>query len=103
MNILVVNAGSSSIKYQLIDMTTEKPLSSGLVERIGLEEGILTHKTFINGEEKKTREVFPIPDHTVGLERVAELLVDKEMGVISDPSEIQAVGHRLVHGGETFT
>lgn len=103
MNILVVNAGSSSIKYQLIDMTTEKPLSSGLVERIGLEEGILTHKTFLNGEEKKTREVFPIPDHTVGLKRVAELLVDKEVGVISDPSEIQAVGHRLVHGGETFT
>ncbi|WP_167605930.1 acetate/propionate family kinase [Maribellus sediminis] len=103
MNILVVNAGSSSIKYQLIDMTTEKPLSSGIVERIGLEEGTITHKTFLNGEEKKTKEVFPIPDHTVGLKRVAELLVDAEWGVISDPSEIQAVGHRLVHGGEAFT
>ena len=103
MNILVVNAGSSSIKYQLIDMTTEEPLSSGLVERIGLEEGIITHKTFVNGEEKKTKEVFPIADHTVGLKRVAELLVDKKVGVISDPSEIQAVGHRLVHGGEAFT
>ncbi|WP_167615079.1 acetate/propionate family kinase [Maribellus sediminis] len=103
MNILVVNAGSSSIKYQLIDMTTEKPLSSGIVERIGLEEGTITHKTFLNGEEKKTKEVFPIPDHTVGLKRVAELLVDEEWGVISDPSEIQAVGHRLVHGGEAFT
>ena len=103
MNILVVNAGSSSIKYQLIDMTTEEPLSSGLVERIGLEEGIITHKTFVNGEEKKTKEVFPIADHTVGLKRVAELLVDEKVGVISDPSEIQAVGHRLVHGGEAFT
>lgn len=103
MNILVVNAGSSSIKYQLIDMTTEEPLSSGLVERIGLEEGIITHKTFVNGEEQKTKEVFPIPDHTVGLKRVAELLVDEKLGVISDPSEIKAVGHRLVHGGETFT
>ena len=103
MNILVVNAGSSSIKYQLIDMNTEKPLSSGIVERIGLEEGTITHKTFLNGEEKKTKEVFPIPDHTVGLKRVAELLVDEEWGVISDPSEIQAVGHRLVHGGEAFT
>lgn len=103
MNILVVNAGSSSIKYQLIDMTTEKVLSAGLVERIGLEEGTITHKTFLNGEEKKTKETFAIPDHTVGLKRVAELLVDGELGVISDPSEIQAVGHRLVHGGEAFT
>ena len=103
MNILVVNAGSSSIKYQLIDMTTEKVLSAGLVERIGLEEGTITHKTFLNGEEKKTKETFAIPDHIVGLKRVAELLVDGELGVISDPSEIQAVGHRLVHGGEAFT
>ena len=103
MNILVVNAGSSSIKYQLIDMTTELPLSSGLVERIGLKKGVITHKTFINGEERKIKETFPIPNHVVGLERVAELLTDKEMGVISDPSEIKAVGHRLVHGGETFT
>ncbi len=103
MNILVVNAGSSSIKYQLIDILTEQPLSSGLVERIGLENGIITHKTFIDGAEKKHKETFSIPDHTVGLQRVAELLTDKEMGVISDPSEIKAVGHRLVHGGETFT
>lgn len=103
MNILVINAGSSSIKYQLIDMNTKKPLSSGLVERIGLEVGRIKHKTFTNGQEEKTVEEFPIPDHGVGLERVAELLTDKKVGVISDPSEIQAVGHRLVHGGETFT
>lgn len=103
MNILVVNAGSSSIKYQLIDMETEQPLSSGIVERIGLGEGNIKHKYVVNGEEKKVSETFPIPDHTVGLKRVAELLTDKDMGVIDDPSEIQAVGHRLVHGGESFT
>ena len=103
MNILVVNAGSSSIKYQLIDMTTQLPLSAGIVERIGLEEGSITHKTFVGGEKKKTKEIFPIPNHTVGLQRVAQLLTDKELGVIKDPSEIKAVGHRLVHGGEAFT
>nr|WP_321355053.1 acetate kinase [uncultured Draconibacterium sp.] len=103
MNILVINAGSSSIKYQLIDMNTELPLSSGIVERIGLEIGLIKHKTFTNGLEEKTVEEFPIPDHGVGLKRVAELLTDEKVGVISDPSEIQAVGHRLVHGAETFT
>jgi acetate kinase len=103
INILVVNAGSSSIKYQLIDMATELPLSSGIVERIGLAEGIIVHKTFINGIEKKITESFSIPNHTVGLKRVAVLLTDKEIGVISNPSEIKAVGHRLVHGGEAFT
>ncbi|QIA07320.1 acetate/propionate family kinase [Draconibacterium halophilum] len=103
MNILVINAGSSSIKYQLIDMKTELPLSSGIVERIGLEKGLIKHKTFINGSEEKTVEEFPIPDHGVGLKRVAELLMDKKVGVINDPSEIKAVGHRLVHGAETFT
>ena len=103
MNILVVNAGSSSIKYQLIDMKTEEPLSSGIVERIGLGEGNIKHKYVVNGEEKKVTETFPIPNHTVGLKRVAELLIDAEFGVIADPSEIQAVGHRLVHGGEAFT
>ncbi|WP_340115014.1 acetate/propionate family kinase [Maribellus mangrovi] len=103
MNILVINAGSSSIKYQLIDMNTEKPLASGIVERIGLEEGLVKYKTFVNGDKKELKESFPIPDHAVGLKRVAELLTDEKVGVVSDPSEIQAVGHRLVHGGETFT
>lgn len=103
MNILVINAGSSSIKYQLIDMNTDMPLSSGIVERIGLETGVIKHKTFTNGSEEKTVEEFPIPDHGVGLKRVAQLLMDDKVGVINDPSEIKAVGHRLVHGGETFT
>jgi acetate kinase len=103
MNILVINAGSSSIKYQLIDMHTENPLASGIVERIGLEEGVVKYKTFVNGSKKELKETFEIPDHTVGLKRVAELLTDEKVGVVSDPSEIEAVGHRLVHGGETFT
>ena len=103
MNILVINAGSSSIKYQLIDMSTELPLASGIVERIGLEEGVVKYNTFVDGEEKKMKETFPIPNHKVGLERVAELLVDAKVGVVADPSEIKAVGHRLVHGGEAFT
>jgi len=103
MNILVVNAGSSSIKYQLIDMVTELPLSTGIVERIGLEEGNIKHKYVVDGVEKNITEAFPIPDHAIGLKRVAELLVDKKVGVIADPSEIKAVGHRLVHGGEAFT
>ena len=103
MNILVVNAGSSSIKYQLIDMNTQLPLSAGIVERIGLEEGTINHTVFVGGKKKKTKEKFPIPNHSVGLKRVAQLLTDKEFGVINDPSEIKAVGHRLVHGGEAFT
>jgi acetate kinase len=101
MNILVINAGSSSIKYQLIDMSNEETLTSGIVERIGLTDGVITHKTFVGGE-KKHKEVLDIPNHTVGLNRVAELLTDKDLGVISDPSEIKVVGHRVVHGGEAF-
>ena len=86
MNILVLNAGSSSIKYQLIDMNTEKPLASGIVERIGLETGAIKHKTFVNGEERKIKEEFSIPTNTIGLKRVAELPTNKEIGVISNPS-----------------
>lgn len=103
MKILVVNAGSSSIKYQLFDMDSKLSVASGIVERIGLEEGNIKHKTLKNGKEHRTVQNFHIPNHTVGLNRVAELLTDKEMGVISNPNEITAVGHRLVHGGETFT
>lgn len=101
MNILVINAGSSSIKYQLIDMSTQKTLSGGIVERIGLENGTITHKVF-TGEEKKHKETFDIPNHSIGLERVAELLTDKKLGVISDPAEVKIVGHRVVHGGESL-
>lgn len=103
MKILVINSGSSSIKYQLFDMSNEHVLTSGIVERIGQGEGIITHKTFVNGEEQKTRRELPIPNHKVGLAEVVSLLTDKEVGVISNPNEVEIVGHRVVHGGEFFS
>ncbi len=102
MNIFVVNSGSSSIKYQLFKMPVEKPVCSGLVERIGLEGSAITHKVFIGDEEKVVRETLPLPDHETGLKEVARLLTDKETGVIKDPDEIDVAGHRVVHGGESF-
>jgi acetate kinase len=102
MNIFVINSGSSSIKYQLFKMPHEKPVCSGLVERIGLGDSVITHKTFLNGEEKVKKEIVQLANHEEGLNEVARLLTDKEMGVIHDPEEIDAVGHRVVHGGESF-
>ncbi len=99
MKILVLNCGSSSIKYQLIDMSNNaKVMAKGLLERIGLEMGEFTHK--YNGE--KHYEQLPIPDHTAGIKIVLNALTDAKMGVISDLKEISAVGHRVAHGGETF-
>jgi len=103
MNIFVINSGSSSIKYQLFKMPSTKPICSGLVERIGLEEGIITHKTFIGGEEKTFKYNLEIHDHEAGLKEVNALLIDKKNGVIENADEIKAVGHRIVHGGEAFT
>ena len=102
MNIFVVNSGSSSIKYQLFKMPVEKPVCSGLAERIGLENSVITHKIFINDEEKVIRRTIDLADHEEGLKEVAKLLTDAEIGVIKKPDEIEAVGHRVVHGGETF-
>ena len=102
MNIFVVNSGSSSIKYQLFKMPDESPVCSGLVERIGLENSIITHKVFIGGEEKVVKEVVHLADHEAGLQEVAKLLTDPATGVIKNPQEIEVVGHRVVHGGETF-
>lgn len=99
MKILVINSGSSSIKFQLIEMPTEKVLASGLIERIGLEEGIVNYKTENNTE----KIVEPIPDHAHGLRVVAGLLQNEKIGVISNTDEIGAVGHRVVHGGQAFT
>jgi len=102
MNIFVVNSGSSSIKYQLFKMPDEKPICTGLVERIGLEDSVITHKLFLNGEEKIICRRLDLPDHESGLKEVAQLLTDPEIGVIHNPEEIEAVGHRVVHGGESF-
>lgn len=99
MKILVINAGSSSLKYQLMESGDACVLAKGLVERIGIDGSILTHRI---GEEKIVRN-FDIPDHRVAIKEVLNLLTDKEKGVISSMKEIDAVGHRVVHGGERFT
>ncbi|MCB9140415.1 MAG: acetate kinase [Caldilineaceae bacterium] len=99
MKILTINAGSSSIKYQLITMPDEKVLCNGLVERIGEAEGRIKHT--VTGRETQI-DGAPIADHKVGLSRVAALLMDGPDRVIDAPGEIAAVGHRVVHGGERF-
>ena len=102
MNIFVINAGSSSIKYQLIDMPSETVVCSGIVERIGQEDAAVIHKTYKEGNEQVKRQVMKIADHAEGLREVAALLTDQRIGVIKEPSEIHVVGHRVVHGGESF-
>lgn len=99
MKILVINSGSSSIKYQLLQLPENKVLCKGLVERIGLPNGELHYTTENNNIDK----IMDIPNHEVGLQAVAELLMDKEVGVITNADEIKAVGHRVVHGGSRFT
>ncbi len=103
MKILVINCGSSSLKYQLFDMSTATALASGLIERIGEPQGSLTHKNHpdTDGETKTVREE-PIVDHEAGLRLAQELLADPQTGVVAADSDIQAVGHRVVHGGEAF-
>jgi len=102
MKVLVINCGSSSFKYQILEMPKGETLCSGLVERIGDAIGSLTHKVVKNGEEKKYPFEQPFPDHTAGMHAVVKLLTDPEMGVVKDLSEITAVGHRTVQGGERF-
>ena len=99
MKILVINCGSSSLKYQLIDMETEELMAKGLVERIGIEGSRIKHETI--GKEKKTIET-PMQDHNRALELVMESLTNEEYGAIKSLDEIDAVGHRVVHGGEDF-
>jgi acetate kinase len=102
MNIFVVNSGSSSIKYQLFTMPDDKPICSGLLERIGLEGSTITHKVFTSGTERVIKKTIDLPNHEAGLKEVARLLTDEESGVIKDPADINVVGHRVVHGGESF-
>ncbi len=97
MKILVINAGSSSIKYQLLDMTTGNDLASGIVERIGEEMGSITYKT-----DSKVVSEQPFPTHREGMVEVINLLTAAEGGVVKDKAEIAAIGHRIVHGGELF-
>ncbi|MGB9940728.1 acetate kinase [Methanosarcina sp.] len=100
MKVLVINAGSSSLKYQLIDMSNESPLAIGLCERIGIDNSIITQKRF---DGKKLEKQTDLPTHKTALEEVVKALTDSEFGVIKDMTEINAVGHRVVHGGEKFT
>lgn len=99
MKILVINCGSSSLKYQLIDMQNEEVLAKGLVERIGIEGARIKHET--TGKEKEVIET-PMQDHKRALELVMESLTNSEYGAITSLDEISAVGHRVVHGGEDF-
>ena len=102
MVILVLNCGSSSLKYQLLDMKNEEVydlLAKGLVERIGMEVGCVKHQA--TGKEKFVKEM-PIADHTVGIQAVLDALLDKEYGVLTTLEDIEAVGHRVVHGAEEF-
>ena len=99
MKVLVVNCGSSSLKYQLIDMETEKVMAKGYLEKIGLPDSFLTHT--VNGEKHKIEK--EIKNHEQGIELVLEQLLHSDYGVISDLKEIDAVGHRVVHGGEKFS
>lgn len=99
MKILVINCGSSSLKYQLIDSGTEEVLAKGLCERIGIDGSAITHQP-AGGEKVKTE--VPMPNHTVAVQLVIEKLTDASAGVIASLEEIDAVGHRIVHGGERF-
>ncbi|GKU24788.1 acetate/propionate family kinase [Clostridium folliculivorans] len=100
MNILVINCGSSSLKYQLIDMSKEEVLAKGLVERIGIEGSILTQK--VEGKDKYVIEQ-KMNDHKDAIKLVLDALVDKDNGVLKSMDEISAVGHRVVHGGEKYS
>ncbi len=99
MKILVLNCGSSSIKYKLFDMSTKSVMAQGGVEKIGLPDAFLQVK-LPNGEKVKIEK--PMPEHTVGIRLILDALTDKKIGCISDLKEIDAVGHRVVHGGEKF-
>ena len=101
MNILVVNAGSSSLKYQLIDTDTNVVSAKGICERIGMEGSCIEHKQLIKG--LKTSYASPTKDHADAMKMVIRYLVDEKFGCISDMNEIQAIGHRVVHGGSFFS
>ncbi len=100
MEVLVINCGSSSLKFQLIDSENERVLAKGLCERIGMDESSITYESLQS--EKCTKEV-EMPTHNEAMNAVISVLTDEETGVIQDMSEVKAVGHRVVHGGEFFS
>ena len=100
MFVFVLNCGSSSFKYQLLDMSDERRVAIGLVERIGMKDSVLAYET-ANGD--KVKEVADIADHEVAIKKVLEKLVDANIGVIKSLQDITAIGHRVVHGAEKFS
>ncbi len=100
MNILVLNCGSSSVKYQLIESDSGKSLAKGSVDRIGMSGATLTNLRHDGDEIKIAGEIV---DHTIAIEYILAVLLSRNHGVISDKSDIHAIGHRVVHGGETFS
>ncbi|WP_248722125.1 acetate/propionate family kinase [Seonamhaeicola sp. ML3] len=99
MQVLVLNSGSSSLKFQLFSMPEERIICSGQVERIGFEDAIFKFKT----DKKTIEKITPVENHKAGLKLVAEQLLDKSEGVIKSPDDIEVVGHRVVHGGKYFS
>ncbi len=99
MKVLVINSGSSSLKYQLVDMTTEKVMCKGLCERIGILGGSVTHKA--HGKEWTVK--ISLPTHAEAFNQMLELMTNGDSAVVADKSDINAIGHRVVHGGEKFT
>ena len=102
MKILVINAGSSSLKYQLIDMVDDSLLAKGICEQIGDANATFTHKVPADSE-KNIKEGHLMKDHGEAIQLVLDTLVDKKHGVINSTDEIGAVGHRVLHGGEKFS
>jgi acetate kinase len=99
MKIVIINSGSSSIKYQLIEMPSAAVICSGMIDRIGLETSNLTYVT----KTDKIEKTMPIANHKIGLQKIATILMDENVGVIKSTQEIDAVGHRVVHGGSSFS
>ena len=99
MNILIINSGSSSIKFQLIEMPSETLICSGLVERIGQKDAVVNYKT----NSTSFQQIDSIKTHNEGLHKIVDLLLDSEKGVIESKSDIKIVGHRVVHGGNSFS
>ena len=102
MNILVINCGSSSLKFQVIDSDTEALLAKGLCERIGIDGSVITYENKVKDTGKEVN-VTPMPDHNKAVSLVLEALTNEKTGVLKSLDEIGAVGHRIVHGGEKFT
>lgn len=102
MYIFVINAGSSSLKYQLFNWPSPNPVCVGLADRIGLINAVITHKTYLNDKEVVVSHTCNVPDHSAALQEVNRLLTTGENRVLQDTSDVSIVGHRIVHGGEYF-